>query len=50
MNNFFPFIYERKKKNSEPIPLYIEVPAPVKPQEEIEKKSEEEKVVIIELL
>lgn len=48
MNNFYPFIHERKKKDWEPLPLYIE-PAPLPKHKEIDKDKEEKKPIIIEL-
>jgi hypothetical protein len=48
MNIFYPFIHERKKKNIEPLPLYIEInPVPLEKCPKQEK--EEEKIIIIEL-
>jgi hypothetical protein len=49
MEIFYPFIHElvRKKKEVEPIPLYIEVGPP--PQIE-KKENEEEKILIIEIM
>lgn len=48
MNIFYPFIYERKKKNIEPLPLYIEInPIPLEKLTEKEKENKEE--IIIEL-
>ena len=52
MNPFIPFIHtpERKKKENEPLPLYVELYPPMeKPQQEEEKK-EDSRVIIIELL
>lgn len=51
MNPFIPFIHtpERKKKENEPLPLYIELIPPMeKPQEK--EQEEEQRVIIIELL
>lgn len=50
MNIFYPFIYPIKKKvESEPIPLYLEIIPPLLPEKK-EEKDEESGVVIIELL
>jgi len=48
MNTFYPFIHERKKKNVEPLPLYIEL---IPPQEELpaEEEKEKKRIIIIEL-
>jgi hypothetical protein len=48
MNTFYPFIHERKKKNIEPMPLYIEL---IPPQEKLpdEEEKEEKRIIIIEL-
>jgi hypothetical protein len=51
MDTFYPFIHqpERKKKENEPIPLYIElVPQPEHPSQK--EDEQEEKIIIIELL
>jgi hypothetical protein len=49
MNPFFPFIHkiEKKKKQDELQPLYIELEPPPPPQEE--EKIDDPKVIIIEL-
>ena len=50
MNTFYPFIYTPKKKvESEPLPLYLEIVPPPLPQKK-EEKDEEYGVVIIELM
>jgi len=49
MNTFYPFIHERKKKDVEPLPLYIELyPMPLEKLPE-EEKEEEKRIIIIEL-
>jgi hypothetical protein len=48
MNTFYPFIHERKKKNVEPLPLYIEL-YPMPPEKLPEEEEEEKRIVIIEL-
>lgn len=50
MNDFFPFIHEHKRKELEPLPLYIELDAP--PPEykmPVLEESEERGVIIIQL-
>ena len=49
MNTSYPFIHERKKKDVEPLPLYIELyPMPLEKLPE-EEKEEEKRIIIIEL-
>ena len=50
MNNFFPFIHkiERKKKEDELQPLYIELEPPP-PQQQQKDEEETPRVIIIEL-
>jgi hypothetical protein len=49
MNDFFPFIHknEKKKKEDELQPLYIELYPP--PPEKKEKEDDDQKVIIIQL-
>ena len=49
MNIFYPFIHERKKKNWEPLPLYIEQMPQIEPVEEKEDKEQNQEIIIIEL-
>ncbi len=51
MNPFIPFIHtpERKKKENEPLPLYIEAIPPMERPQQEEEKEEQQRVVIIEL-
>jgi hypothetical protein len=51
MENFYPFIYQPKKKKEEPLSLYIELESPPFPQEKEEKKESEEcGIIVIELI
>lgn len=45
MNDFIPFIHEKKKKEWEPEPMYIDLTIPL--LEEIEKDEEQSNNIII---
>ena len=47
MDKFFPFIFEKEKKQIEQQPLYIEILPPY--QEKKEDKEEQDTVIIIDL-
>jgi len=50
MDNFFPFIHEKQKKEQEPQPLYIElVPPPPQPPKKNDDEDETPGVIIIQL-
>jgi len=51
MDTFYPFIKkeDRKKKDIEPQPLYVELYPPPPPQKK-EEAEEEQRVIIIEIL
>lgn len=51
MDDFFPFIYQPRKKEQELEPLYIEIGPPPQVERKPEKKepSEERGVIIIQL-
>lgn len=51
MDAFFPFIHkiEKKKKQDELQPLYIEIEPPPPPQKEEEEKDDNHQVIVIEL-
>ena len=51
MDPFYPFIHERerKKKDNEPQPLYVEL-YPPPPEKREEEEKEESRVIIIEIL
>lgn len=51
MNDFFPFIHkiEKKKKEDELQPLYIELEPPPPQQHKKDKEETQERVVIIQL-
>jgi hypothetical protein len=48
MNHYFPFIYEKKKREREPAPLYIELEPP-RPQNPEKIKEDKYEITIIEL-
>lgn len=52
METFYPFIHEKKdkkKEQSEPIPLYIELVPPVPEKKENSPEKEEPGVIVIDL-
>lgn len=51
MNSFFPFIHkiEKKKKQDELQPLYIELEPPPPPPRKEEERDDEHQIIIIQL-
>jgi hypothetical protein len=52
METFYPFIHEKKdkkKEQSEPMPLYIELVPPAPEKKESPSETEEPGVIVIEL-
>lgn len=48
MDGFFPFVYEKKKRDEELQPLYVELYPPPPPPSNQEKE-EEPRIIIIQL-